>query len=403
MDFRLDLRNFLIKYPARLMKIALCLEYPLGLRGGVSVLVETLAEQLAQRGHKIILVSPDAPEILQRTGADKLIDGHIYWNPSKPSRANSRKLAEQLAASGIDVAHFHAGGNYGWGNRLPYRCPIYYLRPLGVPCFFTVHLVVDILAGYCGPQKPIWFKLLLLPLAWAGKMHQLSHTQCEIAVSQHDFKKLRRWYWPLRNRFIQVYHSRLSGKPLEPAGSRKPIILNVGHLAWRKGQMVLADAFARIAKRKPEWVLQLAGSCAEQSMTDDLQRVTEQHDLQDRILLLGERADAFELMQQAAIYVQPSFWEALGLALQEAMFAGCACIGSRAGGIPELIEENKSGLLFEPGNAEQLAGALERLMTDSQRREQLGRAAHESISARGMTISQMVERHLELYENASRQ
>ena len=54
-----------------------------------------------------------------------------------------------------------------------------------------------------------------------------------------------------------------------------------------------------------------------------------------------------DLMQRAAIYVQPSFWEALGLALQEAMLAGCACIGSRAGGIPELVQHEQNGLLFD--------------------------------------------------------
>ena len=219
--------------------------------------------------------------------------------------------------------------------------------------------MVNIFAGYCGPQKPAWFKLLLLPLAWIGKMQQLWHTRREIAVSQHDFRKLRRWYWPLRNRFTQIYHSRLSGKPPDPIGDRKPIILNVGHIAWRKGQMVLAEAFARIAQRKPEWVLQLAGSYAEESSVSDIRQLIERHHLQDRILLLGERTDAFELMQAAAIYVQPSFWEALGLALQDAMFSGCACIGSRAGGIPELIRHEKNGLLFDPGNIDQLTNALE--------------------------------------------
>jgi len=94
------------------MKIAQCLEYPLGLRGGVSVLVEVLAEQLAYNGHKIVLVSPDTRETLQRTGASKLIEEHIYWDPLKPSLANARKLAKQLSACGTDVAHFHAGGNY---------------------------------------------------------------------------------------------------------------------------------------------------------------------------------------------------------------------------------------------------------------------------------------------------
>jgi len=107
-------------------------------------------------------------------------------------------------------------------------------------------------------------------------------------------------------------------------------------------------------------------------------------------------------MSRAAIYVQPSFWEALGLALQEAMFAGCACVGSRAGGIPELIEENKTGLLFEPGNVAQLAAALETLIADEARRENLGRAAAASIQERGMTAEQMVENHLRLYESIRR-
>ena len=233
-------------------------------------------------------------------------------------------------------------------------------------------------------------------------MQQLWHTKCEIAVSQHDFKKLRRWYWPLRNRFTQIYHSRLSGKPGEPIGPRKPIILNVGHIAWRKGQLVLAQAFARIAQRKPEWVLQLAGSCGEQPIIDDIRKLAEQPHLAGRIVLLGERTDALELMQAAAIYVQPSFWEALGLALQEAMFTGCACIGSRAGGIPELVQQDKTGLLFDPGNIDQLANALESLIDERPRREALGRAATASIYERGMTVEKMTERHLEVYAHAAR-
>ncbi len=382
------------------MRIALCLEYPLELRGGVSVLVETLAARLAALGHRIVLVSPDTAATLQ--GRGELFDHHIYWNCPKPSIANSRQLAEQLAASRIDVAHFHAGGYYGWGNRLPFHCPIYYLQRLNVPCIFTSHLVVDVFNGYCGPQKPAWFKLLMLPLAWSGKMHQLWHSRYEIAVSQHDFKKLRRWFWPLRSRFVQIYHSRLSGKPREPKAPRKPIILNVGHLAWRKGQLVLVEAFARIAARQPHWSLQLAGSCAEQSIIAEIDRLAKQHHLQDRILFLGERTDAIELMQSAAIYVQPSFWEALGLALQEAMFSGCACIGSRVGGIPELIQDEKSGLLFHPGNIAELANALERLIDNQAGREDFGRAAMASIYDRGMTVEKMTERNLEVYERAVR-
>jgi glycosyltransferase involved in cell wall biosynthesis len=180
---------------------------------------------------------------------------------------------------------------------------------------------------------------------------------------------------------------------------RGPVILNAGHIAWRKGQVVLAEAFAQIAPRHPGWILQLAGFDSDGVSAQQIRRLTKERGLEGRIFLLGERTDTFDLMSGAAIYVQPSFWEALGLALQEAMFAGCACVGSRAGGIPELIQENKTGLLFEPGNVAQLAASLESLIADEARRENFGRAAAASIQERGMTAEQMVENHLRLYES----
>jgi glycosyltransferase involved in cell wall biosynthesis len=383
-----------------MMKIALCLEYPIGLRGGVSVLVETLLRELIRHGHEVVLVSPDDPAGLRQSELGSLIREHVHWDSSRrPSIANARKLARQLAEARVDLAHFHFGGIYGWCNRHPWHCPVFFLDRLGVPCVSTVHLVVSMLYGYCDSHKPVWFKVLRLPPAWWGKMQQLRHVRREIAVSQHDFQILRRWYHPLRNRFTQIYHSRLQieAAPVPPA-KREPVILNVGHIASRKGQAVLAEAFARIAPRNPGWTLQLAGTDADGVAIEQILRITREQHLDGRILLLGERNDALALMQHAAIYVQPSYWEALGLALQEAMSCGCACIGSRVGGIPELVQEGETGLLFEPGNVAQLSQALEQLIRDESRRETLGRAAAASIRERGMTVEAMVKRHLELYE-----
>jgi glycosyltransferase involved in cell wall biosynthesis len=146
----------------------------------------------------------------------------------------------------------------------------------------------------------------------------------------------------------------------------------------------------------------LAGHAGHDEAVDQIHQLIKRDHLEERILLLGERSDAFDLMQRAAIYVQPSFWEALGLALQEAMLAGCACIGSRAGGIPELIQHEQNGLLFETGNVEQLARTLERLITNPSQRQQLGCAAAVSIRERKMMSRQMIESYLELYEAALR-
>jgi glycosyltransferase involved in cell wall biosynthesis len=385
------------------MKIALCLQYPVDLRGGVSVLVETLLRELAARGHEIVLVSPDTKERLHGLEVGKWICQHIHFTPEQTSAADSKNLARRIADAKVDVAHFHSGGVFVWGGRFSRHSPVIHVNHLGVPCVSTVHLVVGLFEGYCGPQKPFWFKALLLPPAWLGKMRQLRHVRREITVSRHDFQKLRRWYFPYREKFVQIYHSQL-GRAQEHIQTQKrgKIILNAGHIAWRKGQVVLAEAFAQIAPRHPGWILQLAGHDADGVSVQQIRRLIKGCGLEGRIFLLGERTDAFDLMSGAAIYVQPSFQEALGLALQEAMFAGCVCVGSRAGGIPELIQENKTGLLFEPGNVAQLAAALETLIADEARRENFGRAAAASIQERGMTAEQMVENHLRLYESIQR-
>lgn len=383
------------------MRIALCLEYPIDQHGGTEVLVSEFIRGFSKH-HEVILVSPDDAAAIAISPIAPFLTEHISFTPGFDDASNARRLAERIALAKPDVVHFHSGGVYGWGNRFPFHCPIYFLNRLKFSCFSTVHLVVSVMNGYCGPQKPLWFKLLMLPLSWWGKLQQLRHTKYEIAVSQHDFEKLRQWYWPFRRRFRQIYHSRLQEPPDGPRPERSKTILNVGHIAQRKGQLVLAEAFARIAPKYPDWTLQFAGHGGHDGEMDRIRQLIGEHHLEKRILLLGPRADALDLMQRSAIYVQPSFWEALGLALQEAMFAGCACVGSRAGGIPELIQHEQNGLLVEPGNVDELARALETLITNPDRAAHLGRLAADSIRRRKMTSPQMIESYLELYETFRR-
>jgi glycosyltransferase involved in cell wall biosynthesis len=383
-------------------KIALCLEYPLALRGGVSVLVETLIAGLADH-HDLVLVSPDTQAGLAGSSVAPQLKQHIFWDPATPSVKTARQLARQLAESGVHLAHFHLGGNFGFGNRFPNQSPMSHLSHFGIPCCSTVHLVVHPLDGYCGPQKPLAFKLAMLPLAWLGKMHALAHVRREIAVSQHDHQKLRRWYRPLRGRFAQIYHSRLKAASRPADGTaREPMILNVGHIAARKGQVVLTEAFAQIAPKYPAWKLCLVGHVAEESAGDQIRQIAKKSKLEERILLAGARDDAFDWMSRAAIYAQPSLAEALGLALQEAMFRGCPAIGTRAGGIPELIQHQKTGLLVDAGSAPQLAQAIESFIANKELRETLGRAGAASIVEKGMTFEQMTANHIRLYESILR-
>ncbi len=80
------------------------------------------------------------------------------------------------------------------------------------------------------------------------------------------------------------------------------------------------------------------------------------------------------------IFVIPSLTEAFSNSLLEAMSSGCAAIGSRVGGIPELILDGRTGLLFEPGNPASLADAIDKLASDTALRARCIAAAEERIA-----------------------
>jgi glycosyltransferase involved in cell wall biosynthesis len=94
----------------------------------------------------------------------------------------------------------------------------------------------------------------------------------------------------------------------------------------------------------------------------------------------------------------PSLYEGLGLSLQEALFQGCACVASRVGGIPELIEDGVNGLLVPPRDTNALAAGLDRLINDDVLRRTLSERAPMSMLQKGMNAKQMVRRYTVLYQ-----
>ena len=90
--------------------------------------------------------------------------------------------------------------------------------------------------------------------------------------------------------------------------------------------------------------------------------------------------------------------EGLGLSLQEGLFYGCVGIGSRAGGIPELIDDQVNGLLTPPGNIPALSAALDRLMSDPELLDKFRAQSRPSILRKGMTAAAMVKTYRDIYE-----
>lgn len=381
-------------------RIAIALEYPLMQHGGVEILVQGLLEGLADR-YDIVLVSGDpSPQDIPKPFCDFIVS-HIYWNSDSVSHATSRKLAEQLRAEKVELVHFNFGGVYRWGGRLLGRCPVVACSRLGIPVMTTVHLVEPTLEGYIGAQRSCWIKWALWPLSWGSRLYTMHRAKQEIAVSNHDMEQLKRWAGPWRSRISRLYHSCLKEeeeRPLDLA-HREPIILSVGTIGPRKGQPFLIRAFARIAPAHPDWKLMIVGRACDDATAQMIREEIARTGLGDRLVWTGPlpTEEIVDLMYRASLFGMPSLEEGLGLSLQEALYRGCPAVGSRVGGIPELIDDQSNGLLVPPGDVEALAAALDQVVSDDSLRQRLAAQARPSVVRKGMTHGQMIENYDRIY------
>lgn len=378
--------------------IAVAVEYPLAQKGGTEALVRALVLGLS-RNFRIVLVTGDRNAADLPPEISSLIGAHFHWSMQPKTAHPARQLAAELRGQKIQLAHFHFGGTYNWSSNRFWRCPVHYLAKSGVPCVTTNHLASEWLDCGVNPTRPAWQKQLYQLFAIFSRSQIYRRVKFEICVSQHDQARVRRQFPFFKNKIIQVYHSILNAaEPPPQLENRDPLILNVGHFAWRKGQIVLVEAFSRILDRHPGWRLQIAGAPAEPDELEKIRRLIHQKGLEASVQLLIEPKEVTPLMRRAAIYVQAAFKEGLGLSLQEALFHGCAAIGTRAGGIPDLIEDGGNGLLVQPGDADELAAALEKMISDDAFRTRCAAHARPSVLDKGMTVETMVEKYRALYD-----
>jgi colanic acid/amylovoran biosynthesis glycosyltransferase len=172
----------------------------------------------------------------------------------------------------------------------------------------------------------------------------------------------------------------LAALPPRQLASSPARIVCVGRLAPEKGHLGLIEAFARVLERGLAAELRLVGDGPERAR---IEAAIEARGLGQRCLLLGQRTEGETLAEVAAaqLLVSASLMEGLPVVLMEALGLGVAAVAPRVAGIPELVEDGVSGLLFTPADWAGLAAVLERALRDGPLRERLGRAGQERVRA----------------------
>jgi colanic acid/amylovoran biosynthesis glycosyltransferase len=174
-------------------------------------------------------------------------------------------------------------------------------------------------------------------------------------------------------------------RPRKAADPERPFsILCVGTLHEVKGQGYLVDACRLLAESGADVVCTLVGDGPDRAA---LVEQIAASGLEGRVTIAGRRtrAEVAELLGRADVLVSPSVPTAEGkregipVVLMEAMASGVPVVASGISGIPELVEDEKSGLLVPPRDSSALASALRRLHDDPALRERLARAGRETV------------------------
>lgn len=241
---------------------------------------------------------------------------------------------------------------------------------------------------------------------WLNRL-TVSLDDCVVAASQAVKQAEHRCAGTSRNRVVVVYNAievpteapladRLESNRVTRESLGIPeqafLIGSVGRLHPQKGLEDLLHAFARVIPTIPEAWLLIVGEGPLQSRLQTLARTLR---IEPRLVLPGPRPDIPTILAALDVFALSSRWEGLPLALLEAMAAGLPVVATRAGGVPEVVEDGVTGLLVPTGDPAALAEALGRL-GDPVLRRQLGTAGRVRVEQQ-FSASQLARQLQQLY------
>jgi len=176
-----------------------------------------------------------------------------------------------------------------------------------------------------------------------------------------------------------------------PSGA--PLVGNVAALVPHKGHRYMIRAAATVVRQVPDARFVIIG---EGELEAVLRKQIKDLHLERHVLLAGFRPDALSLQKGFDLFAMSSVTEGMGSVLLDAMAMGQAIVATRAGGIPEVITHDRTGVLVPTRNAEALAGAIVSLLEDPGRRARLSAAARDRVR-NSFSVERMVQRTLNAY------
>lgn len=332
--------------------------------GGISSYVLTLSAGMKKRGHNLYVASSGG-QLLLRFTQEAIgflpIPIRTKQELSPKIFMSMLKLSGFISQHDIDIVHTHTRTTHVLGALLG-------LFNKDITLVTTCH-------GFFKPR----LSRRIFP-CWGKKVIAISRQVEEHLIN--DFK-VNRDNIALINSGVDVERFK-ARSPMPRAEIRKkfglkdaPVVGVIARLADVKGHIYLIEAMRQISEVFPDAQLFIVG---DGKMKERLVELARNLGISQKVIFCPGLPDTREALGIMDVFVIPSLDEGLGIALIEAMAAGCASVGSDVGGIKNLIKHGVTGLLVGPADAKAIAGAVIELLGDDKKRESLGRAAQRFVS-----------------------
>jgi glycosyltransferase involved in cell wall biosynthesis len=225
-----------------------------------------------------------------------------------------------------------------------------------------------------------------------------------IAVSNEVRESIVRQIGPIQDKVFTICNA-VNLKPLERPGDKTALcrqlglkahshlIATVGRLTEQKGHCYLIDAATTVVSAHPDTHFLFIG---DGELKDELQQQVQQGGLAANVHFLGIRDDVPHLLAAVDLFVLPSLWEGLSVALLEAMAAGKPMVATAVSGTIQVMTDGKTGLMVPPRDSQALADAILQLLSNPTQAQAMGQAAKQHV-AMNFSAQKQADEHLALY------
>jgi len=385
------------------MTILLSPSFYLPMKTGVTVFTQQLAETLVRKGHQVVIVTP---KLEPAQPSFEMIDGievhrmsfafpwRMLWQRPQEDLLqfflrwplDLQRLVRLLVQKHVEVINIQSTS----GPHLPYLlvAQVFAHRPL----VLTLHGSEFLRLNARGNGMRRWLQRYAL-----RKAEQVT------TVSSHLASEAGRFCPEASGKIVTiptgVALDEFDGPVRFPFPSS--YLLSLARLNPLKGHDVLLSAFRMVAEREKNIHLIIAGDGPQRIR---LHAIALAFGLKDRVTLLGEvgRERVKELLAGCEFLVHHSWSEGIPFAVLEAMASGKAVVGTRVGGIPEVVSDLETGRLVPPGDSESLAKAMLFLLHDGDQCKAMGEQGRAFVMAHH-SDAQTVDRYLDVYRKALHQ